>query len=378
MSTGEGLTYAVRDEEYGWEYNKKTKENEYVLKDPGVADKRLFIMEEELAAALTCTKREGNTLSVAIRCFWDNGTFAPMTKKERTKCTEAHINIVAHITKAELSKMLDENNTLNGFANRFLWVCSRRSKVVSRPQRMNESELMSIQKELFTRLRAAQAVNVMTMTPAALKLWDKEYPKLSADHPGLAGCIINRGEAQTIRLAMIYALIGGKEHIEEGHLRAGLAFWHYCRASAFYIFGGHEADPVAQKIIEALRSGPMTTTELHKALGNHATKDKLQTSLQALITAGRVVMTEEKTASKPRTIFRLGELCEKCEFSPENDMHEEENSHNSQPSHDEGDPEAAEPKPNKDNSQNSREGEENISDADEGAEMWDGPSEVEI
>jgi hypothetical protein len=227
LSTGEGLAFAVRDEGKEWQVDKRTKTGEWLTTDPGVTDKRLFVLDEELAAALACTKREGNTLSVAIRSFWDDGSYSPMTKKERTKCTDAHVNIVTHITLAELKHMLDETNSLNGFANRFLWVCSRRSKLVARPKRLEKHALAYIQRELLALMRNAQAVGVMRMEQDALALWDEVYPELSADNPGLRGCVINRGEAQAIRLAMIYALLDGKEHIGADHLRAALAFWAY-------------------------------------------------------------------------------------------------------------------------------------------------------
>ena len=36
-------------------------------------DKRLLVMDEEFASGLACTRREGNTLSMGIRSFWDSG-----------------------------------------------------------------------------------------------------------------------------------------------------------------------------------------------------------------------------------------------------------------------------------------------------------------
>ena len=52
----------------------------------------------------------------------------------------------------------------------------------------------------------AKSVGRVTMTAPACRLWEAVYPVLSADQPGLLGAITARGEAQTIRLAMIYAL----------------------------------------------------------------------------------------------------------------------------------------------------------------------------
>ena len=67
-STGEGMVYAIRDGD--------GKEDG----DPGIEDKRLFIVEGEFAAVLTVMKRQGNTLSAHLRAFWDGETIEPLTQ----------------------------------------------------------------------------------------------------------------------------------------------------------------------------------------------------------------------------------------------------------------------------------------------------------
>jgi hypothetical protein len=68
----------------------------------------------------------------------------------------------------------------------------------------------------------------------------------------LAGAVINRGEAQLLRLSMIYALLDGSPTIEVDHMRSAKALWDYCRESAEYLFHGFEADPVATKILQSV------------------------------------------------------------------------------------------------------------------------------
>lgn len=315
LSTGEGLAFAVRDARQDWVIDKKTNEGAWITADPGVEDKRLFVSDEEFAAALQCTKREGNTLSTAMRCFWDSGDYSPLVKRERTKATGAHLCIVTHITLHELSALLDDVQAFNGFGNRFLWVCARRQKKVPFPARMPEAELSAIRHDLFNAVALAHGCGVVSLDARAREMWAAVYSDLSQDHPGLSGCIINRGEAQALRLALIYALLDGQAMIGEPHLRAGLAFWDYCKASALYVFGGRESNPVADKILVALKDGPKTTTELHRVMGNNATKDKIKDALQSLMASGRILQTEEKTASKPRKKYLLYEKYEVNEFS---------------------------------------------------------------
>jgi len=52
LSSGEGLIWAVRDPIFRPERNRKTKAVEMVLADPGLKDKRLFVVESEMASVL--------------------------------------------------------------------------------------------------------------------------------------------------------------------------------------------------------------------------------------------------------------------------------------------------------------------------------------
>jgi hypothetical protein len=67
LSSGEGLVWAVRDPRY--EPDRKTGENRLV--EPGVTDKRLLCIEEELSAVLKAAQRQGNTITEIIRRAWD-------------------------------------------------------------------------------------------------------------------------------------------------------------------------------------------------------------------------------------------------------------------------------------------------------------------
>jgi hypothetical protein len=104
LSTGEGLACQVKDEsEEERERRRKMNPNE-PIRDMG--DKRLMIQDEEFASGLACTKREGNTLSMGLRCFWDSGDYAPLTKNNPVRVKNAHICIITHITMQELAVAL--------------------------------------------------------------------------------------------------------------------------------------------------------------------------------------------------------------------------------------------------------------------------------
>ncbi|MFZ0115814.1 MAG: hypothetical protein WAL15_15770, partial [Xanthobacteraceae bacterium] len=55
LSSGEGLINEVRDERKEWD----KKEQRHEIVDPGVADKRLMIVEPEFAGLLSVAERHG-------------------------------------------------------------------------------------------------------------------------------------------------------------------------------------------------------------------------------------------------------------------------------------------------------------------------------
>jgi hypothetical protein len=94
----------------------------------------------------------------------------------------------------------------------------------------------------------------VTMTPAASRHWAELYPALATGTRGLLGVIINRAEAQKIRLALIYALLDQAQQIDVVHLEAGLVVWRFCEDSARRIFGETLGGPTADTILRALQS----------------------------------------------------------------------------------------------------------------------------
>ena len=85
-----------------YQVDKSTGVGERITIDPGVEDKRLFILDPEFAGALACTKREGNTLSTIVRTLFDGGTIEPLTKTSKLVATDPHVAITTHITLQEL------------------------------------------------------------------------------------------------------------------------------------------------------------------------------------------------------------------------------------------------------------------------------------
>jgi len=305
LSSGEGLIYAVRDEVI--EFDKKKQE--YVTVDPGVTDKRLFVLDEEFAAALNCTKREGNTLSAIIRGFFDDGNAEPLTKSFRIKATGAHVVIVTHITEMELISLLNQVQMSNGFGNRFLWILSRRQKLMALPSPMPDSEVDQIRKIVIERIESARDLKAVGMSDDAKKLWIESYPGLTMDFEGVTGSVVNRIEAHAIRLALIYALCAGHSQIEVDNLKAALALVEYSRRSAFRIFGSAVGDKKKIKIIDALRSADnheMTISEIsNNVFKRNMNSDELHKLLSEMESSKLIVLKKSPTGGAPKTIVKF-------------------------------------------------------------------------
>jgi Protein of unknown function (DUF3987) len=232
LSSGEGLISEVRDEIKRWD----PKEQQYTIVDPGVIDKRLMVTESEFANALAVMERPGNTLSPTARNAWDGHKLSTLTKNSPLTGTGAHISIVGHITEDELRARITRTDMANGFANRFLFACVRRSKMLPHGGNLDEAEIEALSQRIESVVAFAKAAGRVGLTEPAKREWEAIYPHLSAEQAGLLGAITARAEAQTIRLALIYCLLDGKDQIDVEHLRAAIAVWEYCETSAARIF----------------------------------------------------------------------------------------------------------------------------------------------
>jgi 5S rRNA maturation endonuclease (ribonuclease M5) len=300
LSSGEGVIWNLRDPVYG--HNKKGEE---VCLDEGVEDKRLCILETEFARALAKTGQEGNVLSAVLRQAWDHGdlrTLVSGRQKAPVAATNAHVSVIAHITVEEVRRLLTETEAANGFGNRFLWVCVRRSKLLPRGGLYPEQALKPLLEILAPMLFHARAIAQMQRTTDAETRWEEMYATLAEGQAGLLGALTARAEAQVLRLSCLYALLDKTEMVDVPHLEAAYALWLYCEASAQYIFGTLLGDPLADEIYRMLRqmgSEGMTRTDINNTLGRNYKSAVLGRALDRLLREGHARCIVEKTAGRP-------------------------------------------------------------------------------
>jgi hypothetical protein len=307
LVSGEGLIWWVRDPIYTVENIKEKGRivgTQEVLADPGIEDKRLLVVESEFASVLRVCRRETNMLSPTMRSAWDSGILRTMAKNSPAKATDAHISIVGHIVFEELREALSRTDGFNGFANRFLWVAVRRSKLL--PDGGQDLDLSSYAHRLAMVANAAQAVQQMYRDRAAAALWRKVYAELAdSGNYGLVAAVTNRAEAQVLRLSMVYALLDGSAQIREKHLLAAMALWRYCQQSARLIFGGAGENTFPNRVLEIIRQHPdgITRTGIYDELANHVKGAALVHALARLRDSGKVCMVKVETGGRPAELW---------------------------------------------------------------------------
>ena len=159
LASGEGLIEQVRDARED-DVPIKSKDGtelrfERQVVDNGVGDKRLLVVESEFGSVLQQTGREGNILSAVLRDCWDGRPLRILARSNKDRCEEPHIALIGNVTVEELKRLLTTNDRANGFGNRILWCCSRRSKLLPRGGRPVDPAALA---HLAARVRAGGGV----------------------------------------------------------------------------------------------------------------------------------------------------------------------------------------------------------------------------
>jgi hypothetical protein len=286
LSSGEGIIYHVRDGNDS---------------DVGVTDKRLYVREPEFGGLLRTAERPGNTLSPLIRQAWDTGDLALLTKNNPLQATGAHISIIGHITSAELKKYLYDVEVFNGLANRFLWLCVKRSKLLPEGGCFHDIDKSALQAKIAESIEFARTIGEVKRDEEARRAWIKVYPHLSDERPGLAGAFLSRAEAHVMRLAMLYALMDVSSTIKVEHLSAALALWEYVEQSVNYLFGDRSGDEVKDRIVDAVTSSEdgLTRTDVFNLFNRHEKRQRITDGINELVRAGKVCIVKLETGGRP-------------------------------------------------------------------------------
>jgi hypothetical protein len=281
--------------------------------DEGIFDKRLIVVESEFAAVLGRARREGNVLSPVLRDVWDGKRLQTMTRKiNALMATGHHVSVIGHITPTELIAKLTASDMAGGLINRFLPCYSVRSKRLPDGGGVPDNVLQYLATGLRRAKEQTRTIGRMHRTPAARSLWAQFYEELTPEDlpEGPIAWVSARAVPQVIRLSTAYALLDGRDTIDEPHLVAALAAWNYVTATVQHVFGGTTGNPRLGQLIEYVNNAGaagVTRTVIGRELfRNHLTADEISKLLADLLEVGEgdYESVEVPTGGRPRTVVR--------------------------------------------------------------------------
>lgn len=319
LSSREGLVMLIHD---GCKDGK--------LEFPPIDDKRLLVMESEFVNVLQQSKRDGNTLSAALRDAWDGVSIKPAVKNNPVTTTDPHITIMGDVTPSELRDSMHKRELTNGFANRFIFFWAEGGKSVALPPPTPTHVIEGLTDRIEQVLRFVSAdqhgvndVICMVLDPDARILYEQYYFGELRDRSAgerVTG-LLDRRAPMLLRLSMLFALTDQTKIIEAQHINAAMAWIRYWVDSVKFIFqsavdeaGAAVISDVAKRIALYLdHHGQATRTELTKGcFGGHVKKTALDTALDELLTANPPVIevdTVPRTNGQAGSSTKIYKLC---------------------------------------------------------------------
>ncbi|MBL4778886.1 MAG: DUF3987 domain-containing protein [Ralstonia sp.] len=234
LSTREGLAALIHD---GYRQGRQDV--------PAIEDKRLWVVESEFANVLHQGRRDGNTLSAALRDCWDGVDLKPATKSNRLYASDPHVCLSGAISPGELTGLMSTRELTNGFANRFLMIWAERSRMLPFPKETPQAVIEHLARrtlEVLTFVHADQHDGRehlrMELSPQAQWRYAQLYRGELHDgiDDGAIGSLLERRAPMLLRLAMLMALTDLQTRIDVPHIDAAMAWIRHATASVRFVF----------------------------------------------------------------------------------------------------------------------------------------------
>jgi hypothetical protein len=309
-ASAQGLIGLVRDA-------STRTEGKRTIEDPGVTDKRCLLLFEEMDTLFVAMSRTGSTLAPVWNMAYDGKTLENNTRLNRERATNPHISAVCHITQESFQQAVQHVSKglgcSNGFYNRFITAHAVEERRLSRGGEMpNVDDLVERIRDALAALGPDSANEALTITwhPSTHKAWDEFDDALASAHPFLSGLggLAARLRPNTMRVAMIFAIMDGDREIMPCHLKAAKSFCLQCIDDSRGFFdrsSTSSAKPsLDDRLLTIAATGPCSLTDFHKRLGKkgYATKE-LRDSLARLVKGGEL-LKEDSESDHGRTVTR--------------------------------------------------------------------------
>jgi len=309
-ASAQGLIGLVRDA-------STRTEGKRTIEDPGVTDKRCLLLFEEMDTLFVAMSRTGSTLAPVWNMAYDGKTLENNTRQLRERATNPHISAVCHITEESFQQAVQHVSKglgcSNGFYNRFITAHAVGERRLSRGGEMPDvDDLVERIRDVLAALGPNNANEAVPITwhPSTHKAWDGFDDALAGAHPFLSGLggLAARLRPNTMRVAMIFAIMDGDREIMPCHLKAAKSFCLHCIDDSRGFFDRSRpssAKPsLDDRLLTIAASGPCTLTDFHKSLGRKGYETKeLRDSLARLVKGGKL-LTEDSESDHGRTVTR--------------------------------------------------------------------------
>lgn len=248
LSSREGLVALMHD---GYRQGR--------LEVPAIEDKRLWVVESEFANVLHQGRRDGNTLSAALRDCWDGVDLKPATKSNRLYASQPHLCLSGAISPGELTGLMSARELTNGFANRFLMIWAERTRMLPFPKETPQEIVEHLARRTLQVLAFVRADRHgerdhlrMELSPQAQWCYAQLYRgELNDDFgDGAVGALLERRAPMLLRLAMLMALTDLQTRIDAQHIDAATAWIRHATASVRYVFVSAAEDARLAQVLE--------------------------------------------------------------------------------------------------------------------------------
>ena len=248
LSTREGLVALMHD---GYRQGRQDV--------PAIEDKRLWVVESEFANVLHQGRRDGNTLSAALRDCWDGVDLKPATKSNRLYASDPHVCLSGAISPSELTGLMSARDLTNGFANRFLMIWAERSRMLPFPKETPQAVVEHLARRTLEVLAFVHADRHderdhlrMELSPQAQWRYAQLYRgELNDDlGDGTVGALLERRAPMLLRLAMLMALADLQTRIDVRHINAAMAWIRHATASVRFVFVSAAEEAKLAQVLE--------------------------------------------------------------------------------------------------------------------------------